>query len=714
MSANNLNIGIMIPTLRKYGGAERYLIETVYYWQKKYDITIYATEFNEDLLIEHSIDLDHIKLVKLKKFYEGDNALLLNTTVLTKEWCSQIHNHDIYIGHLWPMHFTELHPFVWVTHEPLRIMHDLKYENTLSDDKDDVSKNFHLYPKFNYDKLTNTHEIGLNIIDKLDRTFEPETIIANSKYTAKNLGKIYNNDSLKYAVAYPGVNPDSFITDLPFDKNLFITVSQLWSHKRINLLIEAISLTESAQLIIIGSGPENDRLLKTARLLGVSDRVFILSDLTNEDISFLLARACAFLFSAYKEPFGIVILEAMASSKPIICVDEGGFTEVLDSKCAFMLKPYPILFAEKIQYLQNNPDVAKDMGSHARTLCQKYTWKKSSDDIEKAVIETLNRYNKIQNKYRKKLDKKLPLVGIQYFLWYGEGYGSSHWNDSEKDGVVVDIPLIGYYPSVKGNTITKHLDVFNDIGVDFVILNLHLDDNGLNQVELHSIMNFIDLIDQQNTSLLYTIQLCVYTNDLEKINKSILFIKNNLVNKKYLKIDGKDILYWFWSGSFDGFDFIDNVDISSFDILALSNRLINKNEKKITNKLFSSFGLFNPLDLSSLDKLVSLWDFSLNTQNISMKYSAFSVSPGYDDSLLIDQNRENNKFRIVKREEGKTYNLMWDYAIKNKKKIDLLSITSFNEFHENTHIENTSKNGNSYIEITKEKIKQFKKINEEY
>ena len=80
MKAKKINLGIMIPTLQKYGGAERYLIETVRFWQDKYDISIYSVKINHDLLKEHNIS-DKVKLVELTEFYDSDEelALLKNT-----------------------------------------------------------------------------------------------------------------------------------------------------------------------------------------------------------------------------------------------------------------------------------------------------------------------------------------------------------------------------------------------------------------------------------------------------------------------------------------------------------------------------------------------------------------------------------------------------------------------------------------------------------
>ena len=44
------SIGIIIPSLKKYGGAERYMIELCRYIQEDYKITLYAPDINSDFL----------------------------------------------------------------------------------------------------------------------------------------------------------------------------------------------------------------------------------------------------------------------------------------------------------------------------------------------------------------------------------------------------------------------------------------------------------------------------------------------------------------------------------------------------------------------------------------------------------------------------------------------------------------------------------------
>ena len=53
-------------------------------------------------------------------------------------------------------------------------------------------------------------------------------------------------------------------------------------------------------------------------------------------------------------------------------------------------------------------------------------------------------------------DKQQTYFGIHYMLWYGNGYGSPHWNDNVEFGGVTDKPA-GYYGSNQGTTIEKTL-----------------------------------------------------------------------------------------------------------------------------------------------------------------------------------------------------------------------------------------------------------------
>jgi len=629
--------------------------------------------------------------------------ILLNAVLLPKIWRKEIGLHDLYHAHLWPTHLVDLHPMVWYPHEPLRILNDLRYEQNMELVGQNASRNVHIYPKFNYDRIgDHLYEAYLSSIEGMDKAVLPERIVANSAHTAKYLEDIYNLPVKD--IVYPGVDPDNFI-DLPVDPNLFITISQLWPHKRVNLLIEAIAMTDDTQLMVIGSGPEKSRLMKIAEQLGVGNRVFFLSGLTNHELRLVLARCCAFLFAAIREPFGIVILEAMAAAKPIIAVNEGGYTEVCRSEFSFLVPPFPSAFAEKISFLQKNQDIAQQMGSAGRQVTPHYSWKRTTNELEKILLDTLQKET-CETSDPETNDNPGILVGIQYYLWYGEGFGAAHWNDTSSTGLVIDKPTFGYYGSSKGQTINYHFDLFEQMGLDYVILNLHVDDSGANGTELIGIQHVFDIAEKQKRNLRFVIQIAPYTEKTVDVERVIRMIsKLYSMHSNYLHIDGKPVLFWFWSGVHDGdarFNEAVKAAAQQYVNIAVSLRLPNEtDESRLTHGMFDGFVPFSPLELSSKDKWIKVWNAAFHfADRAQMKYRIATVCPGYDDSGLDDHLRAHNPYRTISRENGTTYEKSMEFVENLSDPPDLIMISTFNEFHENTHIEPSLKNGTRYIDMT--------------
>jgi glycosyltransferase involved in cell wall biosynthesis len=705
-SAVRLNVGIIIPALEKYGGAERYLVECVKRWQHRHEITIYASAFNNDLLGEIGIG-PSVKLVELSPNFEGDHSFLLNAVLLPKLWRQRIGRHDVYHTHLWPTHTVDLHPMVWFPHEPLRLLHDLKFEQQSNDSGVEGLHQLHVYPKYSYDHVSyDLYDAYRATIDTMDRAARPEYVVANSQYTADYLAQIYGHDIPH--VVYPGADADSFI-DLRIDRKLFVTISQLWPHKRVNLLIEAIALTDETQLIVIGSGPELDRLQSLCVKLGVEDRVFFQSGLSNFEVRLVLARACALLFCPIREPFGIVVLEAMAAGKPIIATNEGGYVEVCDPEFALLIPPSPLIFAEKIEFLRDNPQHARIMGEAARKAAAQYSWRRTADELEnllvKASVEAkLTRVRPLPQ------DRTRPLVGIQYYLWYGDGFGTEHWNDNSYLGHVGDHPFLGYYASEKGQTIEYHLSQFEAMNLDFVILNLHVDGSGPNRLEVRSIRNLFEISAARNSRLRFAIQISPFDASPEQIGGIISLVRELSVDRdQYLRIDGKPALFWFWSSAHDGNRMLlesMREMAADFRNFAFGLRLPKGvDESRYTFGFFEGFGLYSPLEVSSEENWDRVWKSAYEaSHSAGLTYRMASVSPGYDDRSLLDPRRVGNPYRAVPRRNGDTYARSLGFVESLANPPHIVVVSTFNEYHENTHIESSSGNGGRYIEMTRESV----------
>ena len=697
-----MNLAIIIPSLEKYGGAERFVIECVKHWQHRHAITIYATAFDRDLLKSSGIG-PSVTLFELTPHYKGEHDFLTNAVLLPKIWRQEIGRHDVYHTHLWPTHLVDLHPMVWFPHEPLRLLHDLRFEQRFGDDGD--GHEVHIYPKYNYDEVeTDIYDAYLAAVQGMDRSVAPELTIANSRYTAGYLAGIYGRDMPH--VVYPGVDEESPI-DLKIDQKLFVTISQLWPHKRISLLIEAIALTDEIQLIVIGSGPDLERLKSLCVKLGVEDRIFFLTGLSHFEVRLVLARACAFLFCPIREPFGIVVLEAMAAGKPIVAVDEGGYVEVCHPDFAMLIPASPLIFAEKIQYLRDSPAQVRIMGEAARKAVQPFTWKRTATELERFLVDA-----RVEGKSplpsQSVRDGSRPLVGIQYYLWYGEGFGAEHWNDNPRQGHVGDHPFLGFYSSETGQTIEHHLSQFEAMQLDYVILNLHVDENGMNQIELRSIENLFEIASRRKSPLRFAIQVSVYNSDPDRVRSAVMMIAKLYADREeYLRVDGKPVLFWFWSSAYDGsralFETMRQA-AADFRNLAVSLRMAKGvEESQYTFDFFEGFGLYSPLEISSEENWGRAWQNAYDASAIAgMRYRMVTVSPGYDDHALLDTRRDGNPYRVVPRRDGEVYTRSLEFAASLSPTPHFIIVSTFNEYHENTHIEVSAANRELYVRMTRD------------
>lgn len=170
-----------------------------------------------------------------------------------------------------------------------------------------------------------------------------------------------------HTVAHGGVDAELFAT-APAEpwRGRLLLVGRLEERKGVHVAIAAIARLPGMTLTVIGAGDERyrRRLEQEAAELGVSDRVsFEICD--REQLPAAYAAHDAVLFPVqWKEPFGLVPLEAMAVGRPVVATGTGGSGEYLEDgvNCLLYAPPEdPETLAGAVRRLASDPELRQKL-----------------------------------------------------------------------------------------------------------------------------------------------------------------------------------------------------------------------------------------------------------------------------------------------------------------------------------------------------------------
>jgi glycosyltransferase involved in cell wall biosynthesis len=160
----------------------------------------------------------------------------------------------------------------------------------------------------------------------------------------------------------------------------------------------AVQSHPQMELKIIGDGSERSNLQKTARELKVEEKILFEGELARHKVYDELSASDIFIFPSF-EGGGMVVLEAMATGLPVICLDYGGPGQMVTEECGIKIKPMTPEqtikdLSEAILKLVQNPEMRKIMGRAGRKRAlQVYNWNLKGDLIRKMYSEILTHEN---------------------------------------------------------------------------------------------------------------------------------------------------------------------------------------------------------------------------------------------------------------------------------------------------------------------------------
>lgn len=183
-----------------------------------------------------------------------------------------------------------------------------------------------------------------------------------------------------------GVNLNKFNPNNPkinkfLDKKINILfLGRIEERKGLIYLLRAYRIlkkkNQNIRLIIVGSGNLKRDYQKWVKNHKLKDVIFEGKVKENKVPHYFSTCDIFVAPSIYGESFGIVLLEAMASGKPIVGFAIPAYKEILKGKGRdFLVKPKNWLgLAQKIEILIKNKEKRKEMGEWGQRKVQKYSW----------------------------------------------------------------------------------------------------------------------------------------------------------------------------------------------------------------------------------------------------------------------------------------------------------------------------------------------------
>ena len=121
-----------------------------------------------------------------------------------------------------------------------------------------------------------------------------------------------------------------------------------------------------AEALLVGDGPERERLERLTRELGVADRVRFLGARPHNEMPRLLCSADVAVFPSLMEATSVAALECMACEVPVAASRVGGLPEIVDEHVGTLFEPAnPEDLARRVTVLLKRSDLP-ELGARAR------------------------------------------------------------------------------------------------------------------------------------------------------------------------------------------------------------------------------------------------------------------------------------------------------------------------------------------------------------
>lgn len=174
---------------------------------------------------------------------------------------------------------------------------------------------------------------------------------------------------------------------LGVDGNLVVAVGNIAPEKGQMLVAEALRDIPDVTLLLVGDGPDADRIDRFVRDNGLAARVRLVGRVPQPDLPAYYSAADVTVLASVREGWPNVLLESMACGTPVVATDVGGVREIVTAPEAGIVVPdrTPAALAGALKAVLNAPPLPEATRRHA----ERFGWAETTRgqiDLFKRII----------------------------------------------------------------------------------------------------------------------------------------------------------------------------------------------------------------------------------------------------------------------------------------------------------------------------------------
>lgn len=215
--------------------------------------------------------------------------------------------------------------------------------------------------------------------------FDKEINIVPTGIDTKRFSK--NNYTLEQVLELKkelGIKKDDFV---------ILYVGRLAKEKNIELLLRGFKKIskdkKNVKFVIVGSGPDYEHYINLSNEYKINNNVIFTNAIPWEEIPIYYQLASVFVTASNTETQGLTLIEAMAGSIPVVCLEDESFEDILIDDINGKYFKNEDEYVKAIEYLIDNPDIRKKMCDQAEITSEMHSLKFFANSVLDVYKEAL-------------------------------------------------------------------------------------------------------------------------------------------------------------------------------------------------------------------------------------------------------------------------------------------------------------------------------------